>query len=601
MQVLNTPQQAAQWLHDKVGGTFSLDEGSPFAVMHTDSRRIQSGDVFLAYAGRQHDARTRVQEVLDQGAVACLVDAPEELASQGAKTLDDSILSLIFKDASAKERQARASDPRVAFMPRLKAQRGWVAAHYYAHPSQSLKVLAVTGTNGKTTCTWWLAQVLTQLGVRCAIAGTLGVGELDHAPLTPNSKDSAFYPLKALPSQQVFGDRFAGGLTTMEAHELQRAMGYCRQEGITHLALEASSIGLSEGRLEGTQIEVAIFTNLTQDHLDYHPDMAAYWEAKKTLFCKMQPKAVVLNLDDENGWSLYGEMVADAQSHPQSDGAKPLIVGYTCELAQVQSQASAWAELKGIPTELALGMSDVLSATELEFHAAKGAWTFMLSWRGQTAPFTLPVLGRYNVSNALAVLGTLLALGVPWQEAIQHGQALQAVRGRMQCIQKGADTPTVVIDYAHTPDALTKVLQSLKSITRSQGAQLWCVMGCGGERDRSKRGLMGAAAQALADHVVLTSDNPRHENPLSIMDDIEQGMSTGRAHRQVDRRLAIEWAIQNAAPRDWVLVAGKGHETYQECDGVKWPFSDQEEVTLALEREHTRRGGKDLIQGVFHG
>jgi UDP-N-acetylmuramoyl-L-alanyl-D-glutamate--2,6-diaminopimelate ligase len=597
MHCLHTPQAAAQWLHAMAGESFLGEHALPKASLQTDSRAVQAGDIFLAYAGQRHDARPLVIHALDQGARACLVDLQDVDLAPNTNTSSDSSAepdwNHIFPGLGDASSKALAQDVRVAFMPQLKASRGWVAAEYYGNPSRNLKVLAVTGTNGKTTCTWWLAQVLAKLGKRCALAGTLGLGELELLTGKSGPHLPAQYHLKALPSQKVFGSKSTGGLTTFEANELQHAMRHCYVQGFTHMALEASSIGLSEGRLGGTQIEVAVLTNLTQDHLDYHGDMNSYWQAKRTLFVQMNPKAMVINLDDAHGLGLYLELTQAAHKSPDNSSA-PVIVAYTSEPVSVREALVS----AGLDAEKR--MADILCARNVQFKVLEGserlkgseghqgAWVFDLAWRGHLASLELHVLGRYNVSNALAVMGTLLSLGVEWSEALAHCQELQAVSGRMQLISN-AGTPNVVVDYAHTPDALSQVLSSLLEITQPQGAKLWCVMGCGGDRDRTKRGLMGRAAEALADHVVLTSDNPRHENPISIIEDIESGMLGGKSHRQIDRKLAIEWALSNAAPEDWVLVAGKGHENYQEIDGVRLPFSDQEVVANALALESEKR------------
>ena len=583
MQCLHSPQAAADWLQSMVGECVPSEDASRCAALQTDSRALRAGDVFLAYAGRRHDARSLVPEVLAQGARACLVDL------QDSDPLKQDELAQIFPGVGDEACEALVQDTRVAFMPDLKSSRGWVAAHYYGNPSHQLKVLAVTGTNGKTTCTWWLAQVLAKLGGRCALAGTLGLGELELQAAKVGSGHEAAYHLKPLHSQQAFGAHGLGGLTTFEANELQHAMRFCRSESFTHMALEASSIGLKEGRLRGTEIEVAVLTNLTQDHLDYHGDMASYWQAKKALFAEMNPKAVVINLDDAHGLALYLELRLATQSGAQHQ-PRPQIVAYTNGVEKIRqalaaSDMASLADLAHFKVD-ALG-KDILSADHIVLQE-DGTWAFDLSWQGQRAAFELKVLGRYNVSNLLAVLGSLLALGVDWQQALSHCEELQAVNGRMQRMAREG-TPTVVIDYAHTPDALTQVLTSLQEITKTQGAKLWCVMGCGGERDRSKRALMGHAAQTLADQVVLTSDNPRHENPLAIIEDIASGMTEEGAHREVDRKRAIEWALSKAAQKDWVLVAGKGHESYQEVSGVRLPFSDQEVVARALERERANR------------
>ena len=597
MRSWTTPQDAADWL--RAGSTDRAAGVNPgrTPVLQTDSRALQGGDVFLAYAGHTVDARGLVAQALRDGASACLVDL------QGEDPMNAACVERIFLGLSPKDAQALAEDPRVAFMPHLKASRGLVAAHYAGLPSTQIKVLAVTGTNGKTTCTWWLAQALERLGERCAVAGTLGFGAL--ARNANDSGASLGHQLQPLTSESAPLPKSQSQLTTMEAHELQQAMRLAVNAGFTHLALEASSIGLKEGRLTGTQIEVAVLTNLTQDHLDYHGDMVSYWQAKKILFTQMQPKAVVINLDDAHGLALYLEWVLALQSpldQPnqlnqlnQPKQPYPTIVAYTSDAALLPAVSQALTQ-RGLQVATAEKLlQEVVCAHHIEHVGKLGAWGFELAWRGERASFELHVLGRYNVSNALAVISTLLALGVHWPDALAACEGLQAVNGRMQRLGLEG-TPNVVVDYAHTPDALTQVLSSLKEITRPQGAKLWCVMGCGGDRDRSKRALMGQAAQRWADQVVLTSDNPRSENPVSIMDDIERGMSGAAVERQPDRRRAIEWAVSSAALQDWVLVAGKGHETTQEVAGVRLAFSDADVVAQVLvqERAHRQaaRGGR---------
>ena len=593
MRSWTTPQEAADWLRSCTAERAAGVSPGRVPVLQTDSRALQGGDVFLAYAGRTVDARGFVAQALKNGASACLVDL------QGEDPKAQARVEAIFSGLSPTDAQALAEDPRVAFMPHLKASRGWVAAHYAGLPSKQIKVLAVTGTNGKTTCTWWLAQALERLGERCAVAGTLGFGALVR---NASERGQSFgHQLQPLLAESGSSFKSQSQLTTMEAPQLQQAMRQAVNAGFSHLALEASSIGLKEGRLTGTQIEVAVLTNLTQDHLDYHGDMQSYWQAKKSLFTQMQPKAVVINLDDAHGLALYLELVLAPQNPPvqpsqphrphqshQSHQFQPTIIAYTTDEALLPDVLQTLTA-RGLEVATAEKlMQEVVCAHQLQPVGPLGAWGVELAWRGEHAGFELHVLGRYNVSNALAVISTLLALGVPWADALAGCEGLQAVNGRMQRLGLEG-TPNVVIDYAHTPDALTQVLSSLQEITRPQGAKLWCVMGCGGDRDRSKRALMGQAAQRWADQVVLTSDNPRSENPESIMDDIERGMSGAAVERQIDRRRAIEWAVSSAALQDWVLVAGKGHETTQEVAGVRLAFSDADVVSQVLVQERAHR------------
>ena len=312
--------------------------------------------------------------------------------------------------------------------------------------------------------------------------------------------------------------------------------------------------------MDGTCIEVGVFTNFTQDHLDYHITMDEYWAAKEKLFFHLLPKASVINLDDIKGESLYKKL--KAQGHA--------VLGYT-----TKSQLHPHAELcaKNLRT-----LGQALTSQS----SARGqlALYFDVVYQGIGHPFELEVLGEFNVSNLLAVMGSLLALGHGIEEALKGCRQLRAAPGRMQTVSL-VDSPLVVIDYAHTPDAIEKALAALQAVSIELGGELWCVMGCGGDRDQSKRALMGAKAQSLAQHVILTSDNPRHEDPLSIVAQIKQGFKGQlNAVVEIDRRQAISLAIQEASSKDVILIAGKGHENYQDILGVKHEFSD---VRVALE------------------
>jgi MurE/MurF fusion protein len=483
---------AAMWLSARVPGS-----------LRTDHRRVMPGDGFLAWPGYAHDARRFVGAALQSGAAACLVD-------------DNHLASFGFDDA------------RIAAVPRLKDQAGPIAHRFFGQPSERLQVVATTGTNGKTSTAWWTAQALGHLGRRCAVAGTLGIGE----------------PAAGLRSS---------GMTTPDAVQLQQALHDFVADGVVACALEASSIGLQERRLAGTQIAVALFTNLTQDHLDYHGDMAAYWRAKRRLFDWPGLKAAVLNIDDEHGATLAEEL-----------GPSRLDL-WTCST-------------RGPARLVAEGLR----------HDAEGL-AFTLREGDQRLPLRSSLVAEFNASNLLLVLGALRALGVPLAAAVQAVSRLGPVPGRLQRVRiAGPDLPAlpeVVVDYAHTPDALEKVLLALQPLAHARGGRLWCVFGCGGNRDAGKRPLMGAIAARLADQVVLTSDNPRDEAPGFILAQILAGIA---GHDEVDviedRREAVARAVVRAAAADVVLLAGKGHEQTQEIAGVLRPFSDVQEAQQALQR-----------------
>jgi len=386
-------------------------------------------------------------------------------------------------------------------------------------------VVATTGTNGKTSTAWWTAQALTLLGRRCGVIGTLGIGQ------PPLGSDA--------------GAVAHTGLTTPDPVTLHAAFRQFVDQGFAACALEASSIGLVEQRLNAARIDVALFTNLTRDHLDYHGSMEAYWQAKRALFSWPGLRAAVLNIDDEQGAQLAAELSGTG------------LDVWTVSLRQ--------------PARLA--------ARDLRY--VDGGLAFTLQEGALQAEVKSVLVGEFNASNLLVVLGGLRALGIALPDAVRVCGSLTPVPGRLQRVSGGG--VEVVVDYAHTPDALAKVLQALRPLAAARNGRLWCVFGCGGNRDATKRPLMGAIAAAEADRVVITSDNPRDEVPDSILAQILAGV-TGHDEIDVieDRRSAINHALRGAAPGDVVLLAGKGHEDYQEVAGEKRPFSDIEEARVAL-------------------
>lgn len=474
-----------------------------------DTRRLQPGDVFFAY-----------------------VLGNERLATDGRPHIDKAIAA----GASAVIYEADGFDwPHGDAVPHLPVSQlhwlaGPIAAGWYGIGARGLAVTGITGTNGKTSCAQWLARLLQSAGTPCATIGTLGTGFPDALRIT--------------------------GFTTPDAVQLQASLAELNDAGARAIAMEVSSHGLEQGRVAGTGFGVAVLTNLTQDHLDYHGTMAEYEAAKALLFQWDGLRAAVINRDDAMGGRLLAGNAA-AVSAPQ-------VIEYG-----IDGKAGATA-----------ARGQWLRATDVRATALGTA--FHVDGSFGSADVTTPMIGAFNVSNLLAVLGAALAQGVAWDAAVAGLRQLTPVDGRMELFG-GHDAPLAVVDYAHTPDALVQTLTALRPVAEARQGRLWCVFGCGGDRDATKRPLMGGVAERLADDVVLTSDNPRSEDPLDILEQIADGMQDrSRARLIEDRAAAILYAIKHAAPADVVLVAGKGHEATQEVQGRKRPFSDREHVRLTL-------------------
>lgn len=481
----------------------------------TDSRRVQPGDAFVAWPGYAVDGRQYVPQALAAGARACIVEA------QGVEAFG-------------------LRDDAVATLADLKARTGELAAAFFGRPGERLETVATTGTNGKTSTAWWTAQALTRLGTRCGVVGTLGIGEPPRGRARGGEP-----PVEDRPDSIV-----STGLTTPDPVALQAAFKRFADAGFGACAVEASSIGIVEHRLAGTRFGVALFTNLTQDHLDYHGTMDAYADAKARLFDWPGLRAAVLNLDDPFG-AAQAERLA-------------------------RGRLDVWT--------YAVGRDARLRADDVRYR--DGGLAFTLREGGAAVELRSTLIGTYNVSNLLAVIGGLRALGHPLAAIAAIVPSLTAVPGRMQRVRGTRPGPEVVVDYAHSPDALEKALEALRPFTAERGGALWCVFGCGGNRDAGKRPVMGAIAQRLADRVVVTSDNPRHEAPEAIVAQIVAGLvprDDARVATIVERRAAIADAVRRAGPADVVLVAGKGHEDYQEIAGTRHPFSDVDEAQAALE------------------
>lgn len=455
--------------------------------MTADSRRVQRGDVFLAYPGGVHDGRAHIAQAIHAGATA-IVWEPDGFAWDPAWHI-----------------------PHLPLAD-LKVRAAGLAAAWYGQPSKSLWITGITGTNGKTSVSHWLSQAFTHLGRKTAAVGTLGNG----------------FP----------GEMIVATHTTPDAVSLQGLLAHYRDAGGSGVAMEVSSHGLDQGRVAGVAFDVAVLTNLSRDHLDYHGTMEAYAAAKARLFHWPGLKAAVVNADDDLGAVLMHQV----------KGARVISYGLRAGDLRARMQADR------------LGL-------KLEIVSPWG-----------NGRLESPLLGAFNGYNLLATLGALLAADIPMSNALDALSTVRAAAGRMQTVEGWTGVPTVIVDFAHTPDALEKVLAALRPLTTGK---LICVFGCGGGRDTGKRPLMGAAVAAGADVAVVTSDNPRNEDPAHIVGDILTGMPPGQTVH-LDRREAIHSAIAQAGPEDIVLLAGKGHEDYQEIHGVKHPFSDLAEARSAL-------------------
>lgn len=465
-----------------------------------DSRQVEPGDLFLARDGLHHRGADFIAQAVARGAVAVM-------AQRGSV------------DAAEK---AVLKVPLVE-VDNLDTAIGQLASRFYCEPSRHLKVIGITGTNGKTSCSHYLAQALEVLGHRCGLIGTLGNG--------------------------FFGALEQASHTTPDPVSLQALLAEFQQRGAEYVVMEVSSHALDQQRVAGVHFAAAALTNLTRDHLDYHGDMEAYGQAKARLFADYAPPLQALNLDDAFGRRLHAG---------QSSGT-----GRVLGFSLTDSAADLWAS---------------------DLEPTSRGWRFVLHAPTGQLPVQTALLGRFNVSNLLLTASLLQLLGFSLEQTAAALSGLQPVSGRMECLPCEAGQPQVVIDYAHTPDALAQALQALR-LHQPDSGRLWCVFGCGGDRDQGKRAEMGRVAAEGADQLVLTSDNPRHEAPEKIMADILEGIPAGTAlHQDVNRADAIRWAITRAAGDDLILIAGKGHENYQEVGSVRTPFSDHEQARHVLKQ-----------------
>jgi UDP-N-acetylmuramoyl-L-alanyl-D-glutamate--2,6-diaminopimelate ligase len=505
-------------------------QGVKATSLCADSRAVRPGDIFVAMKGHRVDGRDYIDAAFARGAAAVLADSGREPGSdeatepQGRRAREALMKTLRSR---AVEQSTLSSPLRILAVadggtPLIEVERldllaGEIAHLVYGRPSERLWMAGVTGTNGKTSVSQWIAQAMNAWDCKCAVIGTLGNG----------------FP----------GALAESANTTPDAIALHRALAGYLEQGAVACAMEVSSIGLDQGRVNGVNFDVAVFTNLTRDHLEYHGSMAAYGEAKAKLFETTGLGAAVINLDDPFGRELAARLQGRVRT-----------IGYTLE-----DRA---------------GTDQVLAARHLEMTATG------LAFELDGVPCAAPLIGRFNASNLLAVIGALLAGDEKLADIAEVLPLLQPPPGRMQALG-GVHQPLVVVDYAHSPDALDKALVTLRETARARGGQLVCVFGCGGDRDAGKRPQMGEIAERLADRVIVTSDNPRSESPDAIIAAILGGMKA-RPEVEADRAAAIEAAVQEAAARDVILLAGKGHEPYQEIAGVRHAFSDVDAAKSAL-------------------
>jgi UDP-N-acetylmuramoyl-L-alanyl-D-glutamate--2,6-diaminopimelate ligase len=487
------------WLLDGIAAVHAND--AQVADLAIDSREVRPGGLFLALKGRRSHGLEFAAEAAARGACAVL-----------------------WEPGPGIEAPSFSEPLFTAPVAGLSQLVGRIADRFFQWPSSQMRVVGITGTNGKTTCAYLVAQCLTRLEQTSAYIGTIGWGRLDALEAPTH--------------------------TTPDAVSVHRMLAQLRTQGARTVAMEVSSHALDQGRVDGVRFHTAAFTNLTRDHLDYHPTMQAYGEAKARLFAAPDLKHMIVNIGDEFGRELAMRLA----------GRAPLTTVW------VGGSSDAW-----LADQFVRGDRVVLDLRGISMDIDGSFGKLHLSTK---------LLGRFNAENALVVLGCLVSLGVPMYEAAAGLAGCKAPPGRMEVVESNAgDKPLAVIDYAHTPDALAKALAALREHCRGK---LWCVFGCGGDRDPGKRPMMGAVADELADQIIVTDDNPRSESPAEIIRAITAGITAHRARIVHDRGAAIAEALNAAGGSDVVLIAGKGHEDYQIYGASRRSFSDRDEALKIL-------------------
>ena len=474
----------------KVSDLLNSDSNLNVSGLTLNSNEVVDGSVFIALEGTSHHGLNYAKSAVEKGAIAIFFD------SEDIK-LADKIL------ANLNALKIPVAD--------LAKNLGNIAARFYNEPSHKINVIGITGTNGKTSCSQFLAQSLEN----CGVIGTLGWGKFGQLKQTLN--------------------------TTPDALAVQKMLATLKNDCCGTIAMEVSSHGLAQGRVNGVKFKGAIFTNFSRDHLDYHGTMEAYLETKLTLFHAPQLEFAVINLDDEISEKILAAIPENVEIISVTTQAKQSSRGQTLSAENIE-----------------------LNLSGIQFDAL---------WQNQKCVLHVPLIGLFNLENVLCVLAVMLELGIELEQAAKRLANLKPVNGRMERFGGDKNQPLVIVDYAHTPDALEKVLRSLRSHTQGK---LSVVFGCGGNRDSGKRSQMGRVAEQFADSVIITDDNPRFESKEEIVKDILGGFFNHEANIIHDRANAIRSAIEQANAQDCVLIAGKGHENYQEINGIKFPFNDAE-------------------------
>lgn len=463
-----------------------------------DSRLLKKGDIFFALNGTALNGQDYIEDAIKKGAAAVLVDTA--IAPEISFSMQDKVPVILIQN--------------------LRRQLGCIASRFYNAPEEALELIGITGTNGKTSCSHFIANALHKSGIPCGIIGTLGAGL--YGNLTPTNN------------------------TTPDIFTLYKTLNELRDLGAKIVAMEVSSHALKQQRTQGLRFKIAIFTNLTQDHLDYHLTLEDYESSKKLLFDDYAVENAIINADD--------------------------VVG------------QRWLTHLAIPNKYAYSLQNKIQFTPCisaqHCHTTQHGLKAVVKTPWGDGMLQSALLGNFNLSNLLATLTTLGIYNIPLSDALRLIHELHPVPGRMEKLG-GGNQPLVIIDYSHTPDALEKALTTLRDYCKGE---LWCVFGCGGDRDKTKRPIMGEIAERYADNMIITDDNPRHENAH----DIAQAILTGIQNKPAviiehNRRYAIAHAIACAQPEDVILIAGKGHETYQQIGNEKAAFSDAIEARLALE------------------
>ncbi|MCW9029652.1 MAG: UDP-N-acetylmuramoyl-L-alanyl-D-glutamate--2,6-diaminopimelate ligase [Kangiella sp.] len=490
-----------------------------------DSRQVKEGEMFVAYPGYTTDGRSYIEQAVDAGASVILFE--KENSETILKTLlnDNQQVTASAKTLSGVAPMELYNYKEAVLIPvkNLSSKVSLIAARFYGNPTKKMSVIGVTGTNGKTSCAYLLAQALEFLQYPTLMLSTVGNGNPSSLKATEN--------------------------TTPDAIAIQRLSAAYLDRKNYHMTMEVSSHGLVQSRVSAVQYKIAVFTNVSQDHLDYHGDMESYFQAKRQLFLSDNLEVAVINADDEYGRRLLADDSIACQK-----------IAYSCVGKSDELNIKDWIVAKN--------QTFNMKGIQAELHTPWG-----------TSKLRSGLLGHFNLSNLLAVAGSLGVLFGDISKWIVALNAAKAVPGRMQSFSASGKA-TVVVDYAHTPDALDKTLTSLREHC---GGELWCIFGCGGDRDTSKRSVMGAVAEQKSNHVVITDDNPRTENAEEIVAMIREGMKDKATRYIQKRKEAIEFALKNSSVNDMILVAGKGHEDYQQIGKKKVKYSDLETVATLME------------------